>query len=83
MAHDYGERPEPVSRVNEAVEMALEEVPAKKLVLAVSIPTETEESFTAKLEIARRSDIKGVSLWRLGLLGEKYWPLLERAVLPR
>lgn len=83
MAHDYGVRPEPESRVKEAVEIALGKVPSEKLLLAISIPTETEESFLAKLEIARRHELKGVSLWRLGLLQGEYWPLIDKAVLPR
>lgn len=65
------------------MEMALDKVPAEKLVLATSIPTETEESLPAKIEIARRNELMGISLWRLGLLDETYWPLLKKAVLPR
>jgi len=44
MAHNYGPKPEPLNRVEQAVEMALVVVPAEKLVLGISAPSETAES---------------------------------------
>ncbi len=81
MAHDYGPSPEPKDKVLEAVEQASYEVDPGKLILAVSAPSETPESLQVKLEIARRHQLKGVSLWRLGLMGPSRWEALSERVL--
>ncbi|ACA59259.1 copper amine oxidase domain protein [Candidatus Desulforudis audaxviator MP104C] len=83
MAHDYGPKPEPLNRVVQAVEMALTVVPREKLVLAISAPSETAESITAKVGIAKRYRLQGVSLWRLGLVTEGMWASLRQTIKTR
>lgn len=84
MAYDYEQGPEPVSKVTEAVNMALNEgVPPEKLLLGISIPSETSKTLPAKIEIARRHELRGAGLWRLGLLREDNWEILQGMIIPR
>lgn len=83
MAHDYGPKPEPASLVIQAVTMALKEVPADKLILGVSIPSETPVSIISKIGIAKRYNLKGISLWRLGLVSDEIWNSLRQNIIPR
>lgn len=73
MAHDYGSKPEPINLVLQAVETATELVPAEKLALGISIPSETPESIVTKIGIAKRYNLNGISLWRLGLVTDDMW----------
>jgi len=77
MAYDYGPKPEPVTLVTQAVEMAKKVVPQGKLVLGISIPSETPESLAHKIDIARAYKLNGIALWRLGLLSEHMWDVLR------
>ena len=83
MAHDYGPRPEPLNRVVQAVEMALAAVPREKLVLAISTPSETAESINAKIGVAKRYRLQGISLWRLGLVTTDMWTSLGQTIKTR
>jgi len=80
MAYDYGAKPEPDHLVTQAVEMAAAVVPPAKLSLGISIPSETEASLSAKTGIAKRYNLGGISLWRLGLLSDQMWETLETTV---
>lgn len=80
MAYDYGSRPEPVNRVVQAVEMALANVPPEKLILGISVPSETAESIGIKVAIARRYGLDGIALWRLGLLTDDMWSALRSTI---
>ncbi|MEW6447509.1 MAG: stalk domain-containing protein [Bacillota bacterium] len=82
MAYDYGTRPEPVKLVIQAVELATV-VPADKLVLGISIPSETPESILTKVGIAKRYNLNGIALWRLGLLSDEMWVALRTKVAVR
>lgn len=82
MAYDYGPKPEPISLVSEAVQEALKTVPPGKLLLGISIPSETTESLTQKIGIAKRYQLKGIALWRLGLVTTDMWELLQSKILP-
>jgi hypothetical protein len=73
MAYDYGPKPEPLNLVVQAVEMAGEFVPSHKLILGVCAPYETAESIVGKLGIARRFNLQGVAIWRLGLVTPEMW----------
>jgi len=77
MAYDYGPKPEPLQLVTAAVEQALQAVPADKLMLGVSIPSETVDSLRQKIGIAKRYNLKGIALWRLGLVTPEMWNVLE------
>lgn len=83
MAYDYGAKPEPADLVNQAVEMAAAAVPSEKLSLGISIPGETPESLLAKVGIAKRHNLGGIALWRLGLLSDQVWTALETSVQAR
>jgi len=54
MAYDYGSKPEPTDLVNQAVLMAIAAVPGEKLILGISIPSETPESIITKVGIAKK-----------------------------
>lgn len=81
MAYDYGVKPEPVSLVTQAVEMAIASVPPEKLILGISIPNEAAESIKAKIGIAKRYDLNGIALWRLGLVPPEIWDVLEKNII--
>lgn len=80
MAYDYGPFPEPPDQVIRAVEAARAGVPPEKLVLGISAPGETAESIPGKAGIAKRYGLKGVALWRLGLVPEEMWKALANSV---
>lgn len=83
MAHDYGQQPEPVDLVTQAVMSASQLVPPEKLILGISAPSETPESLVAKVGIAKRYQLKGISLWRLGLVSGDMWTSLRSTVVTR
>lgn len=76
MAYDYGQKPEPVSLVTQAVEMAAAKVPAQKLLLGITAVGETPDSIRTKVGIAKKYNLKGIALWRLGLVTPDMWEVL-------
>ncbi len=80
MAYDYGTIPEPNSLVVQAVEQALQSVPKEKLVLGISVSSENTESIITKIGIAKRYQLNGIALWRLGLLTNEMWNALRITV---
>lgn len=78
MAYDYGPKPEPLPLVQGAIESALRMVPAHKLLLGISLPSERAESLQQKIGLAKRYGLKGIALWRLGLVSPEMWSVLER-----
>lgn len=83
MAYDYGPKPEPVNLVTEAVAMAKAVIPPEKLMLGISAPSETPESMFTKVGIAKRYNLDGIALWRLGLVSQEMWDVLRTAVVAR
>ncbi len=83
MAYDYGIIPEPVSLVEEAVTMARAVVPPAKLLLGISAPTETAASVAGKVGIAKRYNLGGIALWRLGLVSDAMWEALRTTIATR
>ncbi|MDO9534987.1 MAG: stalk domain-containing protein [Bacillota bacterium] len=81
MAYDYGPKPEPLNFVVQAVEMAKEVVPPQKLVLGICAPYENPESMAAKIGIAKRHNLHGIAIWRLGLVTHEMWQVLRSNVL--
>ena len=79
MAYEYGSKPEPNSLVIQAVEQSLQDVPKEKLVLGISIPSENTQSILAKIGIAKRYQLDGIALWRLGLLTNEMWDQLRKS----
>lgn len=83
MAYDYGGNPEPADKVLEAVKMAAAVVPADKLILGISLPSENTVSLRTKVGIAKRNQLKGIALWRLGLISDEMWAELHRNIIAR
>ncbi|MEL7564864.1 MAG: stalk domain-containing protein [Dehalobacterium sp.] len=83
MAYDYGSKPEPVSLVKQAVEMAESLVPPQKLYLGISAPSESGESIITKIGIAKHYGLGGIALWRLGLITDEMWQSLRISIQPR
>ncbi len=80
MAYDYGPKPEPVSLVAQAVEMACKAIPSEQLVLGICAPYETAESMDDKIGIAKRYNLHGIALWRLGLVTQEMWQVLRNNI---
>lgn len=83
MAYDYGPKPEPAGPVMEAVEAAKSVVPPGKLLLGISAPGETPESILNKVGIAKRYNLRGIAIWRLGLVSDGMWSQLRNSIEPR
>ncbi len=80
MAYDYGPKPEPVNQVEQAVQMACSSVPADKLLLGISAPSETAASIATKVGIAKRYNLGGIALWRLGVIDDGMWQTLRASL---
>ncbi|WP_116192780.1 stalk domain-containing protein [Paenibacillus taihuensis] len=82
MAYDYSyeDGPEPLSRVDEAIRLALKAVPKSKLVLGISIGSETAQSVAGPIGLAKRYDLKGVAFWRLGIIGSNTMTAIEKTI---
>ncbi len=80
MAYDYGPKPEPIKQVNEAIEKALTFVPPQKLILGISLPSETAASLPAKIGLVKAHNLKGIALWRLGLVTPEMWSVLKSEI---
>ncbi|MCP1184177.1 stalk domain-containing protein [Paenibacillus sp. 1781tsa1] len=72
--------PEPNSLVDQAIQLAIQAgVPKSKLLLGISLGSETPSSVDDKLGLAKRYDLKGAAFWRLGLF-RSYNTKMEDAV---
>ncbi|UPK46838.1 stalk domain-containing protein [Paenibacillus pabuli] len=72
--------PEPNSLVDQAIQLALDAgVSKQKLLLGISLNSETSSSIDDKLGLAKRYDLKGAAFWRLGLF-RTYSNQMEDAV---
>ena len=85
MAYDYNDRsisssPEPVNKVMEAVEKAKALVSADKLILGINADHETENTINDKVGIAKRFGLKGIAIWRLGLVTDEMWSKLGETI---
>ncbi len=91
MAYGYVpvDRPEPLEKVVEAVDLALEVVPREKLLLGLLLAKdletgrdigETPQTLTAKVGLAKRRRLHGVAIWRLNNVGDERWTALRRSV---
>ncbi|MFC5649435.1 stalk domain-containing protein [Paenibacillus solisilvae] len=82
MAYDYAydKAPEPLTHVNQAILLAMKEVPKSKLVLGISMGSETAQSISGKIGLAKRYSLKGVAFWRLGLLGANTLSEIQKSI---
>lgn len=84
MAYEYtGKKaPEPLDKVNESIKLALKEVPKEKLVLGISTWSENEKTISSVIGLAKRHQLKGTALWRLGLIGEASKVQIDKNMIP-
>jgi len=82
MAYAYeGEKaPEPLGKVDEAIRLALEKVDKNKLVLGISMGSENASSVNGKIGLAKRYGLKGIALWRLGIVGDSAFEQIRRSI---
>ncbi|RCX14407.1 glycosyl hydrolase family 18 (putative chitinase) [Fontibacillus phaseoli] len=90
MAYDYrtgtgfseegGKQPEPVSKVDEAIRLAIKETSKDKLILGLNMDNENANSVSLLTGLAKRYDLKGIALWRLGIIKEDEWKSLEQSI---
>ncbi|WP_150266908.1 stalk domain-containing protein [Paenibacillus tepidiphilus] len=82
MAYAYEDesRPEPMNKVDEGIRLALKQVPKEKLILGISVYSEDETSVNAKIGLAKRYGLKGIAIWRLGLIGQPVWSEMGKSV---
>lgn len=81
MAYDYGQRPEPVKMVAQAIEQAKSAVPAEKLLLGISAASENSQSVVTKIGLAKMNNLKGIALWRLGIISDEIWEVLKASII--
>ncbi len=75
--------PQPMAKVTEAVDMALQAVDADKVLLAVITEWETPETLAEKIALAEDRGLAGIALWHLGTVGEERWDVMRRFISPR
>ncbi|MFD1179370.1 stalk domain-containing protein [Paenibacillus puldeungensis] len=85
MAYDYqagqsAKTPEPTNKVDEAIRLALKETTKDKLILGLNLNNEDGNSVTTLAGLAKRYDLKGIALWRLGLIQAEEWTSLKQSV---
>lgn len=79
-AYENEKSPEPMNKVDEAIRMALSHVPKEKLILGISMGSENDQSVNQKLGLAKRYNLKGYALWRLGLISEAAMTQIKQSV---
>lgn len=80
MAYDYGPKPEPNAQVEQAVKLASAEVAPNRLLLGISVISESESSIAGKINIAKQYGLGGISLWRLGLVSDDEWKVIRENI---
>lgn len=90
MAYDYNPRdpnnpfahmrPEPLSLVNQGIELTLKDIPKEKLVLGVNLVHETNASIPRVTGLAKRHNLKGVGFWLLNRLDDEKVSVINRSV---
>lgn len=84
MAYNYeggsSKKPEPVDKVNEAVTLALKETDKSKLILGLNMDNEDENSVNTLIGLAKRYDLKGIAIWRLGIVNKNEWNSIYNTV---
>lgn len=79
-AYEDEKQPEPMGKVNEAIKLATAHVPKEKLILGISMGSENAQSVNGKIGLAKRYGLKGIALWRLGLIGQPAFAEMEKSV---
>lgn len=81
-AYEDEKQPEPLNRVDQAIKLALAQTAKSKLLLGISMGSENAQSVAGKIGLAKRYDLKGIAVWRLGLIGQPAVEQIQRSVLP-
>jgi hypothetical protein len=79
-AYENEKQPEPLGKVNEAIKLATAQVPKEKLILGISMGSENAQSVNSKIGLAKRYGLKGIALWRLGLIGQPAFAEMQKSV---
>lgn len=85
MAYDYRigggtGKPEPADKVDEAIRLALKETKKDKLVLGLNMNSEDAKSVNTLIGLAKRYDLKGIAIWRLGLISGDEWTQMQKSI---
>ncbi len=82
MAYDYNDKksPEPMDKVNDAILMALQQTDPSKLILGISMSSENANSVNSKIGLAKRYQLKGIAVWRLGIIGQTDWDAMHKSI---
>lgn len=85
MAYDYlpgdnSNKPQPADKVDEAIRLALKETSKNKLILGMNLNSEDQTSVKTLVGLAKRHDLKGIALWRLGIIKNEEWTSLKQGV---
>ncbi|NUU59805.1 stalk domain-containing protein [Paenibacillus agri] len=82
MAYAYEDesRPEPINKVDEGIRLALQQVNKDKLILGISVYSENESSVNAKIGLAKRYGLKGIAIWRIGIIGQPALAEMSKSV---
>lgn len=82
MAYDYTDKksPEPIDKVDNAIQLALKQVNKSKLILGISLSSEDASSVNSKIGLAKRYDLKGIAIWRLGIIGQNAMDAMHQSV---
>ncbi|MFD3261815.1 stalk domain-containing protein [Paenibacillus lentus] len=85
MAYDYRSgggtgQPEPADKVDEAIRLALKETKKDKLVLGLNLNSENAKSVNTLIGLAKRYDLKGIAIWRLGLISSDEWTQMQKSI---
>ncbi|WP_238996702.1 stalk domain-containing protein [Paenibacillus pinistramenti] len=83
MAYDFKSEkgPEPLASIDTAIQLALKQVDNSKLVLGISLGSETAQSIAGPAGLAKRYGLKGIALWRLTLVDDETLQALEKSVI--
>ncbi|HEU4962815.1 MAG TPA: stalk domain-containing protein [Bacilli bacterium] len=85
MAYSYIEdkKPQPLEKIDEAIRLALSEVPADKVVLGINAYSETPETVRQKIGLAKRYDLYGVGFWILRVFDQEFQEAVDESLLMR
>jgi hypothetical protein len=83
MAYDYSyeKGPEPLNLVDQAIQLALKEVPKERLLLGISMGSENAQTINGKIGLAKRYALKGIAVWRLGLIGDQTMKEMQKSII--
>ncbi len=79
-AYEDEKNPEPLVKVDEAISLALKEVGKDKLILGISLASENEQSVNTKIGLAKRYGLKGIAIWRIGIIGQAAWKEMNTSI---